>query len=167
MVLLPTPYGSRPTIIVAVTSLIDWTRCATPWHDRADALSLLATAGGVMLLGVRRAGGDALAGHHRLAQHPPAYRGGGPPAGHAALSQRGALRGADRARPAGRAGRRNLFFANATVVEDRIGPCWHATLSVRRVVLICSSHPTRSDATALGVLTRWSATWPRGASGFR
>jgi SulP family sulfate permease len=41
------------TIIVAVTALIDTDTLREAWHyDRADALALLATAGGVVLLGV-------------------------------------------------------------------------------------------------------------------
>ena len=41
------------TIIVAVTGLIDWDTLREAWHyDKADALSLIATALGVMALGV-------------------------------------------------------------------------------------------------------------------
>jgi SulP family sulfate permease len=50
--LLPLPVLAA-TIIVAVLGLLDWSTLRTAWHyDRADALALLATAGGVLLLGV-------------------------------------------------------------------------------------------------------------------
>jgi len=50
--LLPLPVLAA-TIIVAVLGLLDWSTLRTAWdYDRADALALLATAGGVLLLGV-------------------------------------------------------------------------------------------------------------------
>jgi sulfate permease, SulP family len=52
LALLPLPVLAA-TIIVAVRGLLDWSTLRTAWHyDRADALALLATAGGVLLLGV-------------------------------------------------------------------------------------------------------------------
>jgi SulP family sulfate permease len=49
---LPLPVLAA-TIIVAVLGLLDWSTLRTAWrYDRADALALLATAGGVLLLGV-------------------------------------------------------------------------------------------------------------------
>jgi SulP family sulfate permease len=52
LALLPLPVLAA-TIIVAVLGLLDWSTLRTAWHyDRADALALLATAGGVLLLGV-------------------------------------------------------------------------------------------------------------------
>ena len=52
LALLPLPVLAA-TIIVAVLGLLDWSTLRTAWdYDRADALALLATAGGVLLLGV-------------------------------------------------------------------------------------------------------------------
>jgi SulP family sulfate permease len=49
---LPLPVLAA-TIIVAVLGMLDWSTLRTAWrYDRADALALLATAGGVLLLGV-------------------------------------------------------------------------------------------------------------------
>jgi SulP family sulfate permease len=52
LALLPLPVLAA-TIIVAVLGMLEWTTLRTSWrYDRADALALLATAGGVLLLGV-------------------------------------------------------------------------------------------------------------------
>lgn len=52
LALLPLPVLAA-TIIVAVLGMLEWNTLRTSWHyDRADALALLATAGGVLLLGV-------------------------------------------------------------------------------------------------------------------
>jgi SulP family sulfate permease len=52
LALLPLPVLAA-TIIVAVLGLLDWSTLRTAWdYDRADALALLATGGGVLLLGV-------------------------------------------------------------------------------------------------------------------
>ncbi|MGJ7916287.1 SulP family inorganic anion transporter [Massilia sp. LXY-6] len=52
LALLPLPVLSA-TIIVAVLGMLEATTLRTAWrYDRADALALLATAGGVLLLGV-------------------------------------------------------------------------------------------------------------------
>ncbi|WP_206077515.1 SulP family inorganic anion transporter, partial [Massilia sp. HP4] len=52
LALLPLPTLAA-TIIVAVLGMLDWSTLRTAWHyDRADALALLATAGGVLVLGV-------------------------------------------------------------------------------------------------------------------
>jgi SulP family sulfate permease len=52
LALLPLPVLAA-TIIVAVLGLLDWSTLRMAWdYDRADALALLATAGGVLLLGV-------------------------------------------------------------------------------------------------------------------
>ena len=52
LALLPLPTLAA-TIIVAVLGMLDWSTLRTAWrYDRADALALLATAGGVLLLGV-------------------------------------------------------------------------------------------------------------------
>ena len=52
LALLPLPTLAA-TIIVAVLGMLDWSTLRTAWrYDRADALALLATAGGVLVLGV-------------------------------------------------------------------------------------------------------------------
>jgi len=52
LALLPLPVLAA-TIIVAVLGMLDLATLRTAWHyDRADALALLATAGGVLVLGV-------------------------------------------------------------------------------------------------------------------
>jgi len=52
LALLPLPVLAA-TIIVAVLGMLEWTTLRTAWrYDRADALALAATAGGVLLLGV-------------------------------------------------------------------------------------------------------------------
>lgn len=52
LALLPLPTLAA-TIIVAVLGMLDWSTLRTAWrYDRADALALLATAGGVLALGV-------------------------------------------------------------------------------------------------------------------
>lgn len=55
LALLPLPTLAA-TIIVAVLGMLDWSILRTAWrYDRADALALLATAGGVLVLGVEAA----------------------------------------------------------------------------------------------------------------
>jgi sulfate permease, SulP family len=52
LALLPLPVLAA-TIIVAVLGMLEWYTLRTAWrYDRADALALVATAGGVLLLGV-------------------------------------------------------------------------------------------------------------------
>lgn len=52
LALLPLPVLAA-TIIVAVLGMLEWRTLRTAWrYDRADALALLATAGGVLVLGV-------------------------------------------------------------------------------------------------------------------
>lgn len=52
LALLPLPVLAA-TIIVAVLGMLEWNTLRTSWrYDRADALALVATAGGVLLLGV-------------------------------------------------------------------------------------------------------------------
>lgn len=52
LALLPLPVLAA-TIIVAVLGMLEWQTLRTAWrYDRADALALAATAGGVLLLGV-------------------------------------------------------------------------------------------------------------------
>ena len=145
------------TIIIAVTSLIDLDTLRHAWHyDRADALSLLATAGGVVLLGVE-AGilmGVALSLGTIVWRntHPHiAVVGRLPGTQHFRNVERYAVQTV----PGLLAVRvdESLFFANATVVEDRIEALLARDASVRRVVLICSAI-NQIDATALGVLTQ-------------
>jgi SulP family sulfate permease len=53
LALLPLPTLAA-TIIVAVAGMLDWSTLRTAWrYDRADAAALLATAGGVLVLGVQ------------------------------------------------------------------------------------------------------------------
>ncbi len=145
------------TIIIAVTSLIDLDTLRHAWHyDRADALSLLATAGGVVLLGVEV--GILLGVTLSLGTivwrntHPHiAVVGRLPGTQHFRNVQRYAVQTV----PGLLAVRvdESLFFANATVVEDRIEALLARDATVRRVVLICSAI-NQIDATALGVLTQ-------------
>ncbi len=145
------------TIIIAVTSLIDLDTLRHAWHyDRADALSLLATAGGVVLLGVEA---GILLGV-ALSLGTIVWRNTHP---HIAVV--GRMPGTQHFRNVERfqvetvpgllAVRvdESLFFANATVVEDRIEALLARDATVRRVVLICSAI-NQIDATALGVLTQ-------------
>lgn len=145
------------TIIVAVTSLIDLDTLRHAWHyDRADALSLLVTAAGVVLLGVEA---GILMGV-TLSLGTIVWRNTHP---HIAVV--GRLPGTQHFRNVERyvvqtvpgllAVRvdESLFFANATVVEDRIEALLARDAGVRRVVLICSAI-NQIDSTALGVLTQ-------------
>ncbi len=145
------------TIIVAVTSLIDLDILRHAWHyDRADALSLLVTAAGVVLLGVEA---GILMGV-TLSLGTIVWRNTHP---HIAVV--GRLPGTQHFRNVERyvvqtvpgllAVRvdESLFFANATVVEDRIEALLARDAGVRRVVLICSAI-NQIDSTALGVLTQ-------------
>jgi SulP family sulfate permease len=145
------------TIIIAVTSLIDLDTLRHAWHyDRADAMSLLATAGGVVLFGVEV--GILLGVTLSLGTivwrntHPHmAVVGRLPGTQHFRNVQRYAVQTV----PGLLAVRvdESLFFANATVVEDHIEALLARDATVRRVVLICSAI-NQIDATALGVLTQ-------------
>lgn len=145
------------TIIIAVTSLIDLDTLRHAWHyDRADALALLATAAGVVVFGVEA---GILLGV-TLSLGTIVWRNTHP---HIAVV--GRLPGTQHFRNVERfqvetvpgllAVRvdESLFFANATVVEDRIEALLARDATVRRVVLICSAI-NQIDATALGVLTQ-------------
>jgi len=145
------------TIIVAVTSLIDVQTLKQAWHyDRADALSLLATAMGVVALGVE-AGiltGVVLSLGVLVwrSSHPHmAVVGRMPGTEHFRNIERHAVRTV----PGLLALRvdESLFFANATVLEDRIEGLLAQDPSLRRVLLICSA-VNQIDTTALGVLTQ-------------
>lgn len=144
------------TIIVSVISLVDSQTLKEAWqYDRADALSLLATALGVLLLGVE-AGiliGVALslgALVWRSSRPHMAVVGRVPGTEHFRNIERHAVQ-----TQAGLLALRvdeNLFFANATVVEEKIESLLKADPALRRVLLICSA-VNQIDATALGVLT--------------
>ena len=145
------------TIIVAVTSLIDVKTLKEAWrYDRADALSLLATAMGVVVLGVEvgilMGVALSLAVLVWRSSHPHmAVVGRVPGTEHFRNVDRHAVQTV----PGLLALRvdESLFFANATVMEDRVEALLARDPSVRRVLLICSA-VNQIDATALGVLTQ-------------
>lgn len=145
------------TIIIAVTSLIDLDTLREAWHyDRADALSLLATAGGVITLGVEAGVLTGVA----LSLGVLVWR-----SSHPHMAVVGRVPGTEHFRnitrhrvdtvPGLLAVRvdESLYFANATVVEDRIEALVAADPSIRRVLLVCSA-VNQIDSTALGVLTQ-------------
>lgn len=144
------------SIMVAVASLVDVAALKASWaYDRADALSLLATALGVMVLGVEA--GIVLGVAMSLAalvwrsSHPHiAVVGRVPGTEHF----RNVARHAVETVPGLLAIRvdESLFFANATVLEERIEELLAADTTVRRLLLVCSA-VNQIDATALGVLT--------------
>lgn len=144
------------TIIVAVTSLVDMDTLRRAWrYDRADALSLVGTALGVVSMGVE-AGilvGVALslgALVWRSSRPHMAVVGRVPGTEHF----RNVLRHRVETVPGLLALRvdESLFFANAIVVEDRIAQQLQLDPDVRQVLLICSA-VNQVDATALDVLT--------------
>jgi SulP family sulfate permease len=145
------------TIIVAVTSLIDLKTLEEAWHyDRSDALSLLATALGVVTLGVE-AGiltGVVLSLGVLVwrSSHPHmAVVGRVPGSEHFRNIKRHAVETV----PGLLALRvdESLFFANATILEDYIEKLLADDPSLRYVLLICSA-VNQVDTTALGVLTQ-------------
>ncbi|MCY7318099.1 MAG: sulfate permease [Ramlibacter sp.] len=145
------------TIIVAVTSLIDIGTFRQAWHyDRADALSLLATAAGVIALGVEAGILTGVTLSLGLlvwrSSHPHiAVVGRVPGTEHFRNVERHAVQTVS-----GLLALRvdeSLFFANATVLEDRIEALLAKDATVRRVLLICSA-VNQIDVTALGVLTQ-------------
>jgi SulP family sulfate permease len=145
------------TIIVAVTSLIDLETLREAWHyDRADAFALLATAGGVVLLGVE-AGillGVALSLGTLIwrSSHPHiAVIGRVPGTEHFRNLRRHTVQTV----PGLLAVRvdESLYFANAGTFEDQIEALVARDGTVRRVLLVCSA-VNQIDTTALGMLTR-------------
>ena len=145
------------TIIVAVTSLIDLKTLKEAWHyDRADALSLLATAVGVVALGVEVGILTGVA----LSLAVLVWR-----SSHPHMAVVGRVPGTEHFRNTDRHSvetvpgllalrvDESLFFANATVLEDRIEGLLSEDAAVRHVLLICSA-VNRIDTTALGVLTK-------------
>lgn len=145
------------TIIIAVTSLIDTETLKKAWHyDRADAVSLLATAGGVIALGVEVGilMGVALSLGVLVwrSSHPHiAVLGRVPGTEHFRNVQRRKVETV----PGLLALRvdESLYFANALVVEDRIESLLAANPSIKRVVLACAA-VNQIDATALDMLTQ-------------
>ncbi|APW41172.1 SulP family inorganic anion transporter [Rhodoferax saidenbachensis] len=144
------------TIIVAVVSLVDFETLREAWHyDRADALSLMATALGVITMGVEVGilMGVALSlgvlvwrssrPHMAVVGRVPGTEHFRNVARHAVETVPGllALRVDE-----------SLFFANATALEDRIEDLLRADATVRRVLVVCSA-VNQIDTTALGVLT--------------
>lgn len=144
------------TIIIAVTGLIDLDTLREAWHyDKADALSLIATALGVMALGVE-AGillGVALSLGTLVwrSSHPHmAVVGRVPGTEH--------FRNVDRHQVVTEPGLiavrvdESLYFANASVLQDRIEALIQADPAARHVLLVCSA-VNQIDTTALGVLS--------------
>ena len=144
------------TIIIAVTGLIDLGTLREAWHyDKADALSLIATALGVMALGVE-AGillGVALSLGMLVwrSSHPHmAVVGRVPGTEH--------FRNVDRHQVVTEPGLiavrvdESLYFANASVLQDRIEALVQADPAARHVLLVCSA-VNQIDTTALGVLS--------------
>ena len=144
------------TIIIAVTGLIDLGTLREAWHyDKADALSLIATALGVMALGVE-AGillGVALSLGTLVwrSSHPHmAVVGRVPGTEH--------FRNVDRHQVVTEPGLiavrvdESLYFANASALQDRIEALVQADPAARHVLLVCSA-VNQIDTTALGVLS--------------
>lgn len=144
------------TIIVAVVSLVDFDTLTEAWHyDRADALSLIATAFGVVALGVEVGILMGVA----LSLGVLVWR-----SSHPHIAVLGRVPGTEHFRNVARHTVQtvpgllalrvdeSLFFANATVLEERIEELLATNASVRRLLLVCSA-VNQIDATALGVLT--------------
>jgi SulP family sulfate permease len=144
------------TIVVAVTSLIDLSTLRRAWrYDRADAAALLATAAGVLALGVEA---GVLLGV-ALSLGVVVWR-----SSHPHMAVVGRVPGTEHFRNVSRhrvetvdgvlAVRidENLFFANAHEVETQLQQLSAAQSSpVRRVLLIMSA-VNRIDSTALDML---------------
>jgi sulfate permease, SulP family len=144
------------TIIVAVVSLIDLHTLREAWHyDRADALSLIATALGVVALGVETGMVIGVACSlavlvWRSSRPHMAVVGRVPGTEHF----RNVARHSVHTAPGLLALRvdESLFFANATEVEQHIEQLVAADTSIRHVLLVCTA-VNQIDTTALGVLT--------------
>lgn len=149
------------TIVVAVTTLVDVSTLKAAWrYDRADALSLLATLAGVLLLGVEA--GVLIGVALSLAvlvwrsSHPHiAIVGRVPGTEHFRNVQRHkvetlpnllALRVDE-----------SLFFANASLVQSHIEACVAAQPKVEYVLLLCPA-VNQIDSTALEALTQLQAS---------
>lgn len=144
------------TIIVAVVSLIDVQTLREAWrYDKADAWSLLATAGGVMVWGVEvgilLGVGLSLGTLVWRSSHPHiAVVGRVPGTEHF----RNIARHAVATEPDLIAVRvdESLYFANSEILQDTIESLVAAQPRARHVLLVCSAI-NQIDATALGVLT--------------
>jgi SulP family sulfate permease len=143
------------TIIVAVMSLVDVQALRQAWrYDRADAMSLVATAMGVVMLGVE-AGillGVALSLGvlvWRSSRPHIAVIGRVPGTEHFRNVERHDVQ----TEPGLLAVRidESLYFANASAVEDRIEALLARDPAIRRVLLACAA-VNQIDATALAVL---------------
>ncbi len=149
------------TIIVAVASLVDLRALRAAWrYDRADAWALLATAAGVLALGVQAgiATGVALSLAvlvWRSSRPNVAVLGQVPGTEHYRSVERHQVQTV----PGLLALRvdESLFFANAVVFEDRLQALLAADPGVRRVLLVCSA-VNQIDATALAMLTQLDGT---------
>ncbi len=144
------------TIIVAVVSLIDLETLREAWHyDRADALSLLATAGGVIAFGVEAGILMGVA----LSLGTLVWR-----SSHPHIAVVGRVPGTEHFRNVARhpvatepglvAVRvdESLYFANSDVLQDTVESLVAAQPEARYVLLVCSAI-NQIDTTALGVLT--------------
>jgi sulfate permease, SulP family len=156
--LRPMPHAVlAATIIVAVSALIDWHTLKQAWrYDRADAVSLLVTAGGVLLLGVEAGILMGVA----LSLAALVWRSSQPHmavVGRVAGTEhfRNVLRHPVQTVPGLLALRidESLFFANATAVEDRIESLLTQDPTLRHLLLICSA-VNQIDTTALDMLIR-------------
>lgn len=144
------------TIVVAVVSLIDVQTLREAWrYDKADALSLLATAGGVIAWGVEvgilMGVGLSLGILVWRSSHPHiAVVGRVPGTEHF----RNLVRHSVATEPGLIAVRvdESLYFANSEVLQDTIESLIAAQSGTRHVLLVCSAI-NQIDATALGMLT--------------
>lgn len=144
------------TIVVAVVSLIDVQTLREAWrYDKADALSLLATAAGVIVFGVEVGILTGVA----LSLGTLVWR-----SSHPHIAVVGRIPGTEHFRNVARhpvavepgliAVRvdESLYFANADVLQDTVESLVAAQPEARAVLLVCSA-VNQIDATALGVLT--------------
>lgn len=149
------------TIIVAVVALIDIKTLQEAWHyDRADAISLLLTFGGVVLLGVE----EGIIIGVALSLAVLVWRSSRP---HMAVVGRVPgtehFRNVDRFQVETQAGvialriDESLYFANAHALEEKIENLVDAQPQTRRLILIMSAI-NQLDTTALGVLTELERT---------
>lgn len=144
------------TIVVAVVSLIDVQTLREAWrYDKADAMSLLATAVGVIVFGVEVGILTGVA----LSLGTLVWR-----SSHPHIAVVGRIPGTEHFRNVARhpvavepgliAVRvdESLYFANADVLQDTVESLVAAQPEARSVLLVCSA-VNQIDATALGVLT--------------
>ena len=144
------------TIIVAVVSLIDVETLREAWHyDKADAMALLATAGGVVAFGVEVGILMGVA----LSLGTLVWR-----SSHPHIAVVGRVPGTEHFRNVARhtvttepgliAVRvdESLYFANSDALLDRVEELVAAQSDTRHVLLVCSAI-NQIDTTALGVLT--------------